>query len=99
MLSGISLPHILLLLLIVVLIFGTSKLKNVGKDLGGAIKGFKESMRGDDEQAVPPAAPQTRQQPPVIAPTSTAPTSSDHVDSTSSHSADSHSSSEPRQGQ
>lgn len=49
MLSGLSLPHILLLLVIVVLLFGTSKLKNLGKDLGGAIKGFKESMNGDDE--------------------------------------------------
>lgn len=55
MLSGISLPHILLLLLIVIMVFGTSKLKNLGKDLGGAIKGFKESMKGEDE-ATPPAA-------------------------------------------
>lgn len=58
MLSGISLPHILLLLLIVVLVFGTSKLKNLGKDLGGAVKGFKEAMRGDEGQApTQPAAP------------------------------------------
>ena len=57
MLSGISLPHILLLLLIVVMVFGTSKLKNVGKDLGSAIKGFKESMKGDDEPAAPTATP------------------------------------------
>lgn len=58
MLSGISLPHILLLLLIVVLVFGTSKLKSLGKDLGGAVKGFKEAMRGDEGQApAQPAAP------------------------------------------
>ena len=38
MLSGISLPHILLLLLIVIMVFGTSKLKNLGKDLGGDSK-------------------------------------------------------------
>ncbi len=58
MLSGISLPHILLLLVIVVLVFGTSKLKNLGKDLGGAIKGFKESMKNeDDTPAAPPAPP------------------------------------------
>lgn len=57
MLSGISLPHILLLLLIVVLVFGTSKLKNLGKDLGGAIKGFKESMKGEDDTTTPPAPP------------------------------------------
>ena len=63
MLSGISLPHILLLLVIVVLVFGTSKLKNLGKDLGGAIKGFKESMKGEDDSAAPQA--QQSQQPPA----------------------------------
>lgn len=62
MLSGISLPHILLLLLIVVMVFGTSKLKNLGKDLGGAIKGFKESMKGEDEAATPAAPPAQIQQ-------------------------------------
>ena len=62
MLSGISLPHILLLLLIVVMVFGTSKLKNLGKDLGGAIKGFKESMKGEDETATPAAPPAQIQQ-------------------------------------
>ena len=46
--SGLSLPHILLLLGVVILVFGTSKLKNLGKDLGGAIKGFKESMKGEE---------------------------------------------------
>lgn len=61
MLSGISLPHILLLLVIVVLLFGTSKLKNLGKDLGGAIKGFKESMRNDDDDAKAPEQKVTHQ--------------------------------------
>lgn len=50
MLSGISLPHIILLLVIVVLVFGTSKLRNAGKDLGGFFKGFKEGMKGEDEK-------------------------------------------------
>ncbi|MEO6698966.1 MAG: twin-arginine translocase TatA/TatE family subunit [Paraperlucidibaca sp.] len=58
MFSGLSLPHILLLLVIVVLLFGTSKLKNLGKDLGGAIKGFKESMNGDDDAT--PKAPEQK---------------------------------------
>ena len=62
MLSGISLPHILLLLVIVVLVFGTSKLKNLGKDVGGAIKGFKESMKGEDDAATPAAPPAQIQQ-------------------------------------
>lgn len=58
--SGISLPHILLLLVIVVLIFGTGKLKNAGKDLGGFFKGFKDGMKTDDEKAQTP--PQISQQ-------------------------------------
>ncbi|WP_068858060.1 twin-arginine translocase TatA/TatE family subunit [Perlucidibaca aquatica] len=66
--SGLSLPHILLLLGIVILVFGTSKLKNLGKDLGGAIKGFKESMKGEDEPVAPtppPAQIQQAQTPPA----------------------------------
>ena len=50
MLSGISLPHIFLLLIIVVLVFGTGKLRNAGKDLGGFFKGFKEGMKSGDEE-------------------------------------------------
>ncbi len=49
MLSSISLPQILIIALIIILLFGTSKLKNLGKDLGGAIKGFKQSMREEDD--------------------------------------------------
>lgn len=51
MFSGISIWQLLIVLAIIVLIFGTKKLKNVGSDLGGAVKGFKDSMReGEDEQ-------------------------------------------------
>lgn len=54
-----SIWHWLVVLLIVVLIFGTKKLKNIGADLGGAVKGFKDGMRdgaADAEgQAQPPA--------------------------------------------
>ena len=39
-----TIQHLLLILLIVVLVFGTKKLKSVGADLGGAVKGFKEGM-------------------------------------------------------
>ena len=46
-----SVWHCLIVLVIVVLVFGTGKLKNMGKDLGGAIKGFKEGMReGEDDK-------------------------------------------------
>ena len=54
-LGGISMWQLLIILLIVVMIFGTKRLKNIGSDLGGAIKGFKKAI-GDDaaagEQAV-----------------------------------------------
>lgn len=49
--GSLSVWHWLIVLAIVVLVFGTGKLKNMGKDLGGAIKGFKEGMKeGDDDQ-------------------------------------------------
>ncbi|MDC4499561.1 Sec-independent protein translocase subunit TatA [Acinetobacter baumannii] len=46
---GLSIWHILLFAVIVILLFGTSKLKNLGKDLGGAIKDFKDSVNSDDQ--------------------------------------------------
>jgi len=44
-----------LILFIVLAVFGTSKLRNVGRDLGGAVKGFKDAMREGEQQ---PQAPQ-----------------------------------------
>lgn len=47
---GISVWQLLIILAIVLVLFGAKRLKNVGSDLGGAIKGFKKSMReGEDE--------------------------------------------------
>jgi sec-independent protein translocase protein TatA len=43
--GSFSIWHWLVVLLIVVLVFGTKKLRNIGEDLGGAVKGFKEGMR------------------------------------------------------
>lgn len=45
--------HLLLILLIVVLVFGTKKLRNIGADLGGAVKGFKEGMAGSGTTDAP----------------------------------------------
>jgi sec-independent protein translocase protein TatA len=45
--GSFSIWHWLIVLLVVVLIFGTKKLRNVGADLGGAVKGFKEGMKSD----------------------------------------------------
>ncbi len=47
--GSMSIWHWLIVLLVVVLIFGTKKLRNIGEDLGGAVRGFKEGMKGDDE--------------------------------------------------
>ena len=48
-LGGISIWQLLIILAIVIMIFGTKRLKTIGSDLGGAIKGFKKSM-ADEEQ-------------------------------------------------
>lgn len=47
--GAISIWHWLIVLLIVVLVFGTKKLSNMGSDLGKAVKGFKDGVRGDDD--------------------------------------------------
>jgi len=47
--GGLSIWHWVILLVIVLLVFGTKKLRNIGADLGGAVKGFKDGMRGEEE--------------------------------------------------
>ena len=50
--AGLSIWHVLIFAIVVILLFGTSKLKNLGKDVGGAVKDFKKSVRGEEaEQA------------------------------------------------
>ena len=49
--GGLSIWHWLIVLLVVVLIFGTKKLRNIGADLGGAVRGFKDGMREGGEKA------------------------------------------------
>ena len=49
--GGLSIWHWLIVLLVVVLIFGTKKLRNIGQDLGGAVKGFKEGMKSGETEA------------------------------------------------
>ena len=51
--GGLSIWHWLIVLLVVVLIFGTKKLRNIGQDLGGAVKGFKEGVKGASETDAP----------------------------------------------
>ena len=56
--GSFSIWHWLIVLLIIVLIFGTKKLKNIGSDIGGAVKGFKDGVRDGaaPETPVPPAS-------------------------------------------
>lgn len=66
-----SITHLVILLIVVVLVFGTKKLRNIGSDLGGAMRDFKKGMDGDDDakskseerlQADPPPAENASQQ-------------------------------------
>ncbi|WP_261842831.1 Sec-independent protein translocase subunit TatA [Aliamphritea ceti] len=57
MLGGISLWQLAIVLVIIVLLFGTKKLRNIGGDLGGAVKGFKKAMNDgaaeEDKKQIP----------------------------------------------
>ncbi|MFA6311578.1 MAG: Sec-independent protein translocase subunit TatA [Sterolibacterium sp.] len=56
--GSLSIWHWLIVLVIVMLVFGTKKLRNIGSDLGGAVKGFKEGMReGTTEKATDAGTP------------------------------------------
>ncbi len=46
--AGLSIWHVLIFAIVVILLFGTSKLKNLGKDVGGAVKDFKKSIKEDE---------------------------------------------------
>jgi len=63
--GGIGIWQLVIILVIVVMLFGTKKLRNIGGDLGGALKGFKNAMKDDadkddkdaeDDDSVKPAA-------------------------------------------
>ena len=54
--GSFSIWHWLIVLLIVVMVFGTKKLKNMGSDLGSAVKGFKDGMKDGAADDKPPAA-------------------------------------------
>ncbi len=47
----ISMPSLAIILVIVILLFGTKRLKNIGGDLGSALKGFKSAVKGGDEKS------------------------------------------------
>lgn len=63
--GSFSIWHWLIVLLIVVMVFGTKKLKNMGSDLGGAVKGFKDGMKEggqSPDETVAPAGQVTNAQ-------------------------------------
>jgi len=64
--GSFSIWHWLIVLVIVALVFGTKKLRNVGEDLGGAVKGFKKGMKDAQEDAAKPAVTQQTQDPDTV---------------------------------
>ena len=52
--GSLSIWHWLIVLVVVVLIFGTKKLRNLGGDLGSAVKGFKDGMKPEDDKSASP---------------------------------------------
>ncbi|MFN7644193.1 MAG: Sec-independent protein translocase subunit TatA [Burkholderiales bacterium] len=54
--GSLSIWHWLIVLVIIMLVFGTKKLRNIGSDLGGAVKGFKEGVKEGSESAAAAAA-------------------------------------------
>lgn len=75
--GGFSLWHWLIVLVIVVLVFGTKRLKNVGEDLGEAVRGFKKGLNGDEDKPADAARASTPQE---AAATPTATTAADQPD-------------------
>lgn len=61
MLSNISWPQLLILLVLVVLIFGTGKLKSIGKDVGTAVKGFKKAVNEEESKPASTESPNLEQ--------------------------------------
>ncbi|ENU29227.1 Sec-independent protein translocase subunit TatA [Acinetobacter sp. 2JN-4] len=57
--AGLSIWHVLIFAVVVILLFGTSKLKNLGKDVGGAVKDFKKSIKEDEEATTALNEPRT----------------------------------------
>ena len=57
--AGLSLWHVLIFSIVVILLFGTSKLKNLGKDVGGAVKDFKKSNKDDEAEVAQLKEPRT----------------------------------------
>ena len=63
MMGSMSIWHWLVVLVIIMLVFGTKKLGNIGSDVGKAVKGFKDGVKGgEDENKAAPGTPASTQQ-------------------------------------
>lgn len=62
-----SMTHLIILLVVVVLIFGTKKLRNIGSDLGGAVRDFKKGLDGGEESDKPKDGQRLQADPPPAA--------------------------------
>ncbi len=58
--GGLSIWHWIIVLVVVLLVFGTKRLRNAGQDLGEAVKGFKKGMREDDDRPAAQLKDQSR---------------------------------------
>ena len=79
-LGGISIWQLLIILAIVVMLFGTSRLRNIGGDLGNAIKGFRDSMKQDKPESETVSASVEREESPSDSTGSTAAREESHHD-------------------
>ncbi|MEN9373224.1 MAG: Sec-independent protein translocase subunit TatA [Pseudomonadota bacterium] len=78
---GFSTTHLIIFLVIIVVIFGTKKLRNIGSDLGGAVKGFKDGMSDGNQAAAATTATSSTEKPAVTAtPSATAAAKTTTVD-------------------
>lgn len=60
--GGISIWQLLIILVIVLLLFGTKRLKNIGADLGNAVKGFKGAMKDGEQEPEKPRLEQSKEE-------------------------------------
>ena len=58
--GGLSIWHWIIVLVVVLLVFGTKRLRNAGQDLGEAVKGFKKGMKDDDDKPAGQIGDQSR---------------------------------------
>lgn len=77
--GGLSLPHLIVLALVVLILFGRGRISEMMGDFGKGIKSFKQGMHEEDNKPVPPPPAQIQQQVPPVAQPAPQPTSNDQA--------------------